>query len=137
MAEQELTPAVWTVETLRVYHEALRRADERFESERDRRYAEVKAEQEKALKIKEEADKAALLLASKIQEYKDEKANELRSQIEREQGERASKAELQGAVEKLQAERRGSGLNNQTLLLAFVGFVLITGQILAAAKVFG
>jgi hypothetical protein len=43
-------------------------------------------EREKALKIKEMADHAALELARQIQTYKDEKANELRSQIEKERG---------------------------------------------------
>jgi hypothetical protein len=65
---------------------AVRMSDLRFEAERDRRYAEVNLEREKALKIKEMADLAALELAREIQTYKDEKANELRSQIERERG---------------------------------------------------
>jgi len=65
---------------------AVRESDLRFEAERDRRYAEVNLEREKALKIKETADLAALELAREIQTYKDEKANELRSQIERERG---------------------------------------------------
>src|SRR5580765_5218169 len=66
--------------------EKLRVSDERFYNERDRRYAEVNIEKEKALKIKEEADKAALGLAREIQVYKDEKANELREQINSERG---------------------------------------------------
>ena len=65
---------------------AVRESDLRFEAERDRRYTEVNLEREKALKIKETADRAALELAREIQTYKDEKANELRSQIERERG---------------------------------------------------
>lgn len=52
----------------------------------DRRYTEVNIEKEKALKIKEEADKVALGLARDIQRYKDEKANELREQINSERG---------------------------------------------------
>src|SRR5687767_6417131 len=51
----------------------LREADFRFAEERDRRYAEVATEREKALKIKETADLAALGLAREIQTYKDEK----------------------------------------------------------------
>lgn len=58
---------------------ALRQAD-------DRRYAEVNIEREKALKIKEMADLAALGLAREIQNYKDEKANQLREQINSERG---------------------------------------------------
>jgi hypothetical protein len=78
---------------LREYFEALRHADDRlreadirFASERDRRYTEIRHEQEKALRIKDEADKIALDLARQIQTYKDEKANELREQISRERG---------------------------------------------------
>ncbi len=71
---------------LQEYLAAVRESDLRFEAERDRRYTEVNLEREKALKIKETADLAALELAREIQTYKDEKANELRSQIERERG---------------------------------------------------
>ena len=59
---------------------------DRFYEERDRRYNEVNIEREKALKIKETADLAALGLAREIQTYKDEKANELREQINSERG---------------------------------------------------
>lgn len=81
---------------------ALRATDLRFYEERDRRYAEVALEREKALKIKETADLAALQLAREIQTYKDEKANELRSQIERERGSYVTRAELQSAIEKIE-----------------------------------
>jgi hypothetical protein len=75
--------------------------------ERDRRYAEVNVEKEKALKIKEEADKAALALAREIQTYKDEKANELREQINSERGLYLTRDEYQTAhvalIEKVEA----------------------------------
>lgn len=93
----------WTVETLQVYTEALRLADERFNGERDRRYAEVALEREKALKIKETADLAALQLAREIQTYKDEKANQLREQIGSERGMYASKDDLNAAVREINA----------------------------------
>jgi len=70
----------------------------------DRRYAEVALEREKALKIKEEADKAALGLAREIQTYKDEKANELREQINRERGLYATKQDLAALGEKVDAQ---------------------------------
>ena len=79
---------------LREYLAAVRESDVRFNTERDRRYTEVNLEREKALKIKETADLAALELAREIQTYKDEKANELRSQIERERGSYITQAEL-------------------------------------------
>jgi hypothetical protein len=89
---------------LREHLAALRDADRALAAERDRRYAEVAAEREKALKIKEAADEAALLLAREIQTYKDEKANELRSQIESERGGYATKDDLASAVREIRAE---------------------------------
>lgn len=65
---------------LQLHLEALRAADKALEDERDRRYAEVNIEREKALKIKETADLAALGLAREIQDYKDGKADNLREQ---------------------------------------------------------
>lgn len=88
--------------SLREHLAELRTADAKFAEERDRRYAEVAIEREKALKIKESADLAALGLARDIQIYKDEKANELRSQIERERGTYASKDDLAAAVSKIE-----------------------------------
>lgn len=92
----------WTVETLAEYERAVRDGDREVHAERDRRYAEVALEREKALKIKETADLAALQLAREIQTYKDEKANELRSQIERERGSYVTKPELSAAIEKIE-----------------------------------
>lgn len=84
----------WTIATYAAHNEALRQAEKRFQKERDRRYTEVNIEKEKALKIKETADLAALSLARDIQIYKDEKANELREQIGSERGLYATKADL-------------------------------------------
>lgn len=74
--------------------ERLQQAEEKFREERDRRYTEVNIEREKALKIKETADLAALDLAREIQTYKDEKANQLREQINSERGLYATKEDL-------------------------------------------
>jgi hypothetical protein len=68
----------------------------------DRRYTEVNIEKEKALKIKEEADKVALGLAREIQTYKDESNNRLREQINSERGLYATKLELTAAIEKVE-----------------------------------
>ena len=76
---------------------------ERFNEERDRRYTEVRIEQEKALVIKEKADDKALVLASEIQKYKDEKANELRAQIEGERHLYVTRADLQNLSDKTEA----------------------------------
>jgi len=96
-------PRGWTIETYAAHNEAIREAEEKFQTERDRRYAEVKNAEEKALKVKEEADKAALGLAREIQTYKDEKANELREQINSERGLYATKADVAAAVDKIEA----------------------------------
>jgi hypothetical protein len=82
---------------------AMRVADEKFHAERDRRYAEVSVEREKALKIKEVADLAALQLAREIQTYKDEKANELREQISSERGNYATREDLSAALREVTA----------------------------------
>ena len=95
--------AGWTLETYAMHNEALRLAEAHFQAERDRRYAEVNIEKEKALKIKETADLAALQLAREIQTYKDEKANELREQIGSERGLYARKADLAALGEKVEA----------------------------------
>ncbi len=80
---------------LQEHLQALRTADWLFMAERDRRYAEVNIEREKALKIKEVADLKALDLAREIQIYKDEKANELREQINSERGLYVTHAEME------------------------------------------
>src|SRR6202166_1120530 len=89
--------------SLQEHWEALEAANEKFMAERDRRYSEVNIEREKALKIKEEADKAALGLAREIQSYKDEKANQLREQIGSERGSYATKEDLASALREIGA----------------------------------
>jgi hypothetical protein len=79
---------------------------DRLAAERDRRYAEVDLEREKALRIKEKADETALDLARDIQVYKDEKANELREQINRERGAYATKDDLRALSDKFDAAHK-------------------------------
>ena len=138
--------------TLREHLEALRVADEKFATERDRRYKEVADEREKALKIKETADLAALELAREIQTYKDEKANELRSQIERERGNYATRQDLQSLEDKIlamieplskfvasqQGQHQGAQqfrterrLDTGTGIAAVVGLMVIIGTVVA------
>lgn len=101
--ETEVHPSGWSIDTLHEHYRMLRDSDQRFQDERDRRYSEVNIEREKALKIKETADLAALSLAREIQDYKDEKANNLREQITGERGHYATKEDLKGATEKFEA----------------------------------
>ena len=104
--ETKVNISGWTIDTLAAYSEAMREMQDRIDAERDRRYADVALEREKALKIKEEADKAALALAREIQTYKDEKANELREQINSERGLYATKGDLVAVTEKMEATLR-------------------------------
>ena len=104
--ETEENISGWTVDTLHCLQNAIREGDLAVAAERDRRYAEVNVEKEKALKIKETADLAALQLAREIQTYKDEKANELREQISRERGLYATRDDLAAVQREIQATVR-------------------------------
>jgi hypothetical protein len=88
---------------LREHIAALRAADAELTAERDRRYAEVKAAEEKALQVKEKADRDALELARHAQTYRDEQANKLREQINSERGLYATKDDLANAVREMTA----------------------------------
>jgi CHASE3 domain sensor protein len=110
---------------------------DKFQEERDRRYTEVKHAEEKALRIKDEADKVALELARQIQTYKDEKANELREQISSERGDYATKDEMKALSEKIEvslkpltefvaASRGGTAVYSQIAMIIGVAATLIT-----------
>jgi hypothetical protein len=104
----------------------------RFLEERDRRYTEVNIEREKALKIKETADLAALQLAREIQTYKDEKANELREQINSERGLYATNKDLE-PLKTYIAAQTGRGLG----ITASAGYVMsVIMAIIAVAAIF-
>jgi hypothetical protein len=134
-------PAGWTLETYAVHNEALREAEVRFQVERDRRYAEVKSAEEKALAVKQRADDQALLLARDIQTYKDEKANELREQINRERGLYATHADVTSLAEKFEAmhkpvvefmasvQGRGIGAQDNRALISWglLGLIALIG----------
>ncbi len=134
---------------------AVRAGDKALGEERDRRYAEVNVEKEKALKIKETADLAALQLAREIQTYKDEKANELREQISSERGLYVTRNELASAVRELQAsikplteytvsdagrnagavgQRTDQRLNMSQVIAAIATLAAVLGFILYAVK---
>lgn len=126
--------------TLREHLQAVRELEEKLAGERDRRYAEVNIEREKALKIKEEADRTALTLArenqnlkdenqKQVQLYRDEKANELREQINKERNLYASKEDLANIMQTLDTKLEPliRFVNNQS------GSDRRSGQILAAA----
>jgi len=134
----------WTLDTYAAHSEALRRADERFDAERDRRITEVNLEREKALKIKEQADRDALGLAREIQTYKDEKANELREQISRERGLYVTQPEVKAMVEKIEAtikpfsdfvssqQGNQSGRLSQQELIKYLVYLVLAALAIAA-----
>lgn len=84
----------WTIATLKEYYDARLEANLRFEQERDRRYSEVKVENEKALIIKDTADKAALFLARESQTYKDQQADIMRDKSLAQSGVYATNADV-------------------------------------------
>jgi vacuolar-type H+-ATPase subunit H len=98
--ETEKAVSGWTVDTLKALSDEREQHHRELRQSEDRRYAEVNVEKEKALKIKEEADKVALTLAKQIQDYKDEKANNLRDQILSTEAKYATKADLETAEQK-------------------------------------
>lgn len=115
--------------TQQLYSE-LRLADQRFLDERDRRYSEVNVEKEKALKIKETADLAALGLAREIESYKEEKNNRLREQIDSERGSFVTRAEMKPVFEYVsQQQGAASGrLDQRTLVLALIGAAIVVAN---------
>ena len=127
----------WTVDTLKYLIDERDRLRQKLTDERDRRYAEVNVEKEKALKIKETADLAALQLAREIQTYKDEKANELREQINSERGLYATKSDVENVVREMGATIKplAEYVTSQTGRSAGVGAVY--GWIIAAIGAVG
>lgn len=129
MTTQQSPPAEsihegWTISTYAIHMEALRQAERAFFEERDRRYMEVNIEKEKALKIKETADLAALSLARDIQIYKDEKANELREQINNERGLYMTRAEMKPFMDYVTSQQgRDKGIG-----LIVGGAVIVVGM---------
>jgi vacuolar-type H+-ATPase subunit H len=69
-----------------------------------REFDQLREADQRALSIKEAANQAALELAREHQRYRDEQANNLREQINNERGEYVTRAELEAAVAKIEAE---------------------------------
>lgn len=120
----EAVPLIPLVEHLRI----IRELDVRFYEERDRRYSEVNIEREKALKIKETADLAALGLAREIQTYKDEKANELREQINNERNLYVTREQMASELKPLE-ETRSRGIGGREAMLAGVTVIAVIASV--------
>ena len=96
--------AGWTIETYAIHNAAMSAATERFENERDRRYTEVNIEKEKALKIKETADLAALQLARESQSLKEMQNDALRDKTLSESGVYATNSSVAAAITSLRTD---------------------------------
>ena len=86
--------SVWTTETYALHNEAMRVAEEKFQTERDKRYTEGNELRAMALKIKETADANALELASESQTYKEARNDAMREQNLKETGIYATRDDL-------------------------------------------
>jgi hypothetical protein len=84
----------WTVESYAAHNEALRLAEERLQAERDRRYAEVALEREKAIKIKDAADEEAMRIRRAQEAYREDHDNRFREQLKDERLTYATKTDL-------------------------------------------
>lgn len=99
--EANVIPKGWTLPAYIMHNEAMRAADYKFQEERDRRYEAVAVEKEKALKIKETADLAALSLARESQVYKDQQADVMREKNLAASGVYATNEDLASVVDKM------------------------------------
>lgn len=107
--DEEERKGIWTVETYALHNEAMRASDishhnemrgveERFQTERDKRYTEGNELRAMALKIKETADANALELASESQTYKEARNDAMREQNLKETGVYATRDDLAEVV---------------------------------------
>jgi hypothetical protein len=115
---------------LKEHVETILRLNDKFDQERDRRYAEVNIEREKALKIKEEADRRALELAREIQAFRDEKANGLLELVKSERGGYATNKDIEPLKAYIAGQTgRGLGMNSLAgwaIALVMAGIALAT-----------
>lgn len=101
MSDDKKPATGWTIDTYSTHNEAMRVETKRFDDERDRRYTEVNIEKEKALKIKETADLAALQLARESQSLKEQQNDALRDKTLAESGIYATNASVAKAFDDL------------------------------------
>ncbi len=137
MADEISLARGWTLEAYVAHNEAMRVKDaekealsEKYLNERDRRYSEVKQAEEKALRIKEEADKTALGLQRDNQQYRDEKGNELREQIERERGTYITRTEFKPIADYVTGQSGPRAITGTTIAAFVAAAALLLGAYL-------
>ena len=121
-AFNDVDHSIWSLPAYIIYNEDLRAADKELRIESDRRYGEVNIEREKALKIKDTADRDALELSRKRQEERDTQSDAMRDQTLASSGVYATNASVAKSFEKLEetlapfikyvAELQGAGAGN-------------------------
>jgi len=129
----------WTISTYAAHNEAMRLVEGQFQDERDRRYTEVNIEKEKALKIKETADRDAMSLARDAQTYKEKQNDALRDRSLEFGGTYATNASVSAAIEKLQASlqplvdyvssQKGSDKGSQSTIGNIYSAILVAAAI--------
>lgn len=128
----------WTIETYAAHNEALRKAENKFQKERDRRYRELDI-------VRKEAEDKALNLAREIQVYKDEKANELREQINEERLLYVRKDDLKALESKydalihplmeFMAKKEGSMKGADKIIYYIIAIIGIAGVLFTLLKI--
>ena len=122
--EEVIKPGkVWTMQAYILHNEAMRESKSRFDEERDRRYAEVNIEKEKALRIKETADLAALNLAREGQQYKDIQADKMRDKNLEASGIYVTNADLQTVMSQLSTNQSNFADKMENALKPLVEYV--------------
>jgi hypothetical protein len=84
---------------------------------------DLRADDQRALEIKQKADEKALDLARDQQTYKDEKANELREQIASERGLYATKEDLVALEDKITAKQDAAKISARSLFFSIIGVI--------------
>jgi len=145
MSDRPVSASGWTIDTLKEHYDALRVADERFDAERDRRTTEGAVLRERALNVKEVADKDAGILSRENQNYKDEKADKARDLSLSERGGFVTKSDLELVVTRIEdslapvfafvAGQKGAAQGSQLTTAKLLGFIAAGGTI--AGVVFG
>ena len=132
---------IWTLKAYIEHTKALADIEAKFQNERDRRYTEVDIEKQKALRIKETADLAALSLARESQVYKDQQADVMREKNLAASGIYATNADLQNVIQQMSSQQQTFADKIEKTLSPLIDFVnqqkgTTVGTQLSAGKIY-
>lgn len=112
----------------------------RFEEERDRRYTELRAADQRALQIAEQKDDKALVLAAQLQAEKDERRNDILERWSEDRGTFVTKDEYAAAhqtlVEKFEDLKARLDKGTGGLAALGGGWQVILGLALVAVAIY-